>query len=462
MPTMKLTKRAIDAIGSVDKPTYFFDADLPGFFLRVMPTGARAWGLEYRAGTGRGAPKKRVTIAAFGKLTPDEARGEAKRLAGHVAKGGDPASEKAAKARELTVEGLVDLYDDEGCFVQRGIRQGEAMKPTTKAYTLARLRHHVVPLLGKKRVTEVGPGDIERFVRDVTAGKTAFDSKAAEKETGERTEGLKKHARIRVRGGEGAARKVVRDLSAVFSFAARRGIVPANPCDLAAVRKTDNKRERFLTLEEVKRLGEALATIEVETVERRRRETKETVTELRFNSKAVNITRLWALTGCRRNEIAALRWDEIDAERGLLIFADSKTGKSIRPLGAPALALLNGMPRDPESDFVFPAERGDAFYQGTKKIWPEAIKRAGLSGVTPHTLRHTLGSTAASTGEALALTGAILGHANHRSTAIYAHVQNDPSRRAADRVSKKIAAALEGKLVSEVVSMQARVRRRTE
>src|SRR3954452_17816206 len=114
MPIMKLTKRAVDRIGPVTRPTYYFDADLPGFFLRVMPPGSRAWGLEYRAGTGRSAPKRRVTIAAFGKLTPEEARAPAKRLAGDVAKGGDPASTKATKSREMTVAGLVDLYEAEG------------------------------------------------------------------------------------------------------------------------------------------------------------------------------------------------------------------------------------------------------------------------------------------------------------------------------------------------------------
>ena len=78
-------------------------------------------------------------------------------------------------------------------------------------------------------------------------------------------------------------------------------------------------------------------------------------------------------------------------------------------------------------------------------MWSKAIEKAALPGVTPHTLRHTMGSTATSMGEALALTGAILGHANPRSTAIYAHVQSDPSKRAANRVTKKIAFALGGK-----------------
>ena len=94
------------------------------------------------------------------------------------------------------------------------------------------------------------------------------------------------------------------------------------------------------------------------------------------------------------------------------------------------------------NDYVLPAEVGDGHYQGTKRLWPKVVARANLPGVTPHTLRHTMGSTAVSSGEALGLTGAILGHTNPRSTAIYAHIQHDPSRRAADRVTKLIDDAL--------------------
>jgi integrase len=415
MPRTKLTKRAVDAIRPSDRPAYHYDTDLPGFFLRVMPSGAMAWGFEYRAGSGRGAPKRRVTIASKGSLAPDQARASARALAADVARGADPAARKAAEAREMTVSALIELYEAEGCVVQRGVRQGEPMKARTKAYTLARLRHHVVPLLGRRRVTEVGAGDIERFTRDVAAGKTAKD-------------GMGARGRIVVRGGGGAARKVVRDLSAVFSFARRRGIVRENPCEVAAVRKTDNRRDRYLGTDEIRRLGAAFDALEAEGA----------------NPKAVTIARLWALTGCRRDEVAGLRWSEVDLERGLLVLTSSKTGRSVRPLGAAALALLASIPREPGSPFMFPAERASGHYQGTKRIWAKAVAKAALPGVTPHTLRHTMGSTAVSAGEALALTGAILGHANARSTAIYAHVQNDPSRQAADRVSRRIADAWTG------------------
>ncbi len=70
MARMKLTKRMVDQVRPGARPVYYFDTELPGFF-RVMPSGAKAWGFEYRAGSGRGAPKRRVNIAGFGKLTPD-------------------------------------------------------------------------------------------------------------------------------------------------------------------------------------------------------------------------------------------------------------------------------------------------------------------------------------------------------------------------------------------------------
>jgi site-specific recombinase XerD len=109
---------------------------------------------------------------------------------------------------------------------------------------------------------------------------------------------------------------------------------------------------------------------------------------------------------------------------------------------------------DEKSPYFFPAERGDGFYVGTKRIWPKAIKRAGLTDVTPHTLRHTLGSTAVSFGESLKMAGAILGHATIAATEVYAHLQHDPSKTAADRVSAAISAALDGKPLAKIIPMQ--------
>lgn len=355
-----------------------------------------------------------MTVGRYGTLTVEQARKKTKELLVVVTVDDDPAAKRNTKRLEMKMSGLIDLYEEEGCLIQRGKRQGEPMKERTKTYTIARLRRHVVPLLGTKRVTEVRAGDIERFFRDVSIGKSASD------------EMMGHRRRIVIRGGDGAARKVFRDLSAVFSLAVRRGIIETNSCKKAVVRKTDNRRERFLSIDEIKQLGKVLDELEAEGM----------------NIKALNITRLWVLTGCRRQEIVELKWDEIDFERALLVLADSKTGRSVRPLAAAAIKLLNTIQRSDDSDFVFPADSGEGFFQGTKRVWPTIVKNANLEGVTPHTLHHTMGAIATSSGEALALTGTILGHANMRSTMIYAHVEMDPSKLAADRVGEQLAAAL--------------------
>lgn len=410
-----LTKRTVDGCAPSDKRYDVWDSQVPGFGLRVGTSGVKTYVVRYRSdGGGRSAPRRYVTVGRHGTLTVEQARKKAQQILAEATVGDDPAMKRNAKRDELKMTGLIDLYEKEGCFIQRGKRQGEPMKERTKTYTIARLRHHVVPLLGNKRVSEVNVGEIERFFRDVAAGKSASDTKIGHRK------------RIVVRGGDGAARKVFRDLSAVFSFAVRREIVEANPCEKAVVRKTDNRRERFLSIGEIKQLGTALDELEAEGM----------------NLKALQIIRLWVLTGCRRQEIAELKWDEIDFERGLLVLADSKTGRSVRPLAAAAVKLLKTIERDDNSDFVFPADSGEGYFQGTKKVWPKIVKKANLEGVTPHTLRHTVGAIATSSGEALALTGAILGHANMRSTMIYAHVEMDPSKLAADRVGDQLAAAL--------------------
>src|SRR6266404_9455344 len=248
-----LTKRVVDAAGSKDKRYYVWDSALSGFGVRIETSGAKTFIVRYRAeGGGRSAAQRFVTVGRYGTLTPEQARKQSKTILGGVAKGEDPADELRAKRREMKMSGLIDRYEAEGCVIQRGKRQGEPMKPLTKRFTLGRLRHHVVPLLGHKRVSEINSGDIERFVRDVTAGKTARDEKVAPRK------------RLIIRGGEGAARKVVRDLSAVFSFGGRHGFVTKNPVEKASVRKTDNSRERFLTLEEVSHLGEAFDKVETD------------------------------------------------------------------------------------------------------------------------------------------------------------------------------------------------------
>lgn len=433
----RLSKRTVDAAEPTSSRYIIMDDELAGFGLRVETSGQKTYFIRYRTnGGGRKAVQRFMSLGRHGALTPEEARRVAKKQLGAVAVGNDPGGDRLTSRKEMTVSELIDLYAEEGCFIQRGIRQGDPMKPTTKAFTLARLRHHVVPLLGKRRVAELGPGDIERFFRDVEQGKSARHWKGPAGRT-------KKETTVKVRGGEGAARKVVRDLSAVLTFARRRGIVAENAVQTAAVRKVDGRCTRFLTLAEFQRFGAALDALEVEG---------------EMNPKAINIVRLWTLTGCRRNEIAGLKWSEVDLEQGVLRLEETKTGRSIRPLGAPARALLASIQRENHSPYVFPAESGEGFFVGTKRLWGLVLAKAELGpDVTPHVLRHSVGAMAASSGEPLLIVGAILGHANARSTAIYAHVSLDPAIEAANRVSGSISEALSKRPAANIVRFRPRL-----
>lgn len=416
MKRVRLTKKIVDAQAPSTLDRFIWDDEVTGFGLRIRPGGSKTFVAQYRAGGGRSGTSRRYTIGRYGVLTVEQARLEAKRVLAAVTQGSDPSRDRQAKRKEMTVCELIDQFAAKG---------SDHLKPRNRNWMLARLAHHVVPLLGRKKITDVRVSDVEQFWRDVRDGKTAKDEKT----------GLR--ARVIVRGGAGAATRGIRDLSAVYAFAMRQEWVTANPC--APVKKpADKRRTRFLSLEEVQSLGRALDALAEEGA----------------SPKAIAIMRLWALTGCRRNEIASLRWSEIDFERGCLRLADSKTGHSVRPLALASILLLEKLPRDEASPFVFPSGDGRTFYQGTKRFWAKVVARADLPGVTPHTLRHTLGSTAVSTGETLAMTGALLGHATPQATNIYAHMQQDPARRAADRVVSPIAEALGLKSGAEVVALR--------
>ena len=409
-----LTKTVVDNAQPSTKQYDIWDGGISGFGLRVFPAGTKTFILRYRPVEGGFKSSKRfMVIGRYGVITLEQARKQAWQILSRVTLGEDPVADRDERRKEMRIVDLVDLYEKEGCYVQRGKRIGEPLKPLTKQYTLARLRHHVVPLLGSRPLRSIKVEDIERFSQDVTNGKTSQIRKDGPRRL------------IVVKGGDGAARKAVRDLSVIFRFAMRRELMDRNPVEFAAVRKVDNQRTRYLNPDELEGLGGALSKIEDEG----------------GNPKAIAIIRLWALTGCRREEISGLKWSEVQLSQGLLTLESTKTGRSIRPLNAAARAILRRVTRT-GSAHVFPADSGEGYFQGTKKIWKRAVDLAGLVDVTPHTLRHTLASTAVSAGETLALTGPLLGHASPRSTAIYAHIQTGPMLQTAERVGATIALAL--------------------
>ena len=250
-------------------------------------------------------------------------------------------------------------------------------------------------------------------MRDVANGKTAADEKT------------KKRGRAIVEGGKGTATRTVGLLGGIMTFAVSRQLRADNPAR-GVKRYADKKGETFLSAAELAKVGAALTTLEAEGA----------------NPAAIAIIRLLAFTGARKSEIAALRWSEVDLARGYLRLGDSKTGAKIIPIGAPACEVLAGVDTIEGSVFVFPAASGDSHFQGVEKVWRKVRVAAGFPDLRLHDLRHSFASVGLARGDALPVIGAILGHADVKTTSRYAHLADDPVRLAADAIAREVADAL--------------------
>ena len=228
MARLRLTKRTVDKTTPRNKPFVLYDGELAGFGLRVMPSGFRSWIVEYRPhGGGRGVAKKRMTLAAVGKLSPDQARAQAKTILANVALGADPAGVRSASRATPTVADFVETFLDEACTPGK-------IKPRTKKLYADNLRRLAIPEIGSLKVDNVKPADVARLHRRI--GKRAPTT----------------------------ANNVLVSLSSMFRFASECGWIPkgANPVPGATERFRTEARERYLSAAELGRLGDVLQEAE--------------------------------------------------------------------------------------------------------------------------------------------------------------------------------------------------------
>ena len=150
--------------------------------------------------------------------------------------------------------------------------------------------------------------------------------------------------------------------------------------------------------------------------------------------------RLLVLTGCRRNEILGLRWEDLDFEAGEMRLMDSKTGARVVPMPPPAAKVLEGLTRVPGNPWVFPGRKKGTGQRNINDSWGRVRKRAGLDDVRLHDLRHSYASRALALGEGLPMIGKLLGHTKVRTTARYAHLARDSVRASTAKVAESIGA----------------------
>ena len=408
----KITKKAVDAAIPNGRDYVIWDSELPGFGLRVFASGKRSYVLQYRS-LGR---SRRYTIGLHGVWTPETARLEAKAQLGRIARGDNPAEEKQLDHRALTVKQLCELYRNDleaGLILGKG---GRPKKASTIYTDLGRIKRHIVPLLGNRRVKDLTRADATKLLKDVMAGNTRISVK---------TEKLR--GKSIVRGGPGTASRTLGLFGAILTYAINAGIIDSNPAH--GIRKPEDQvRQRRLTEAEYRTLGRVIAGIGSDHT----------------YSTSADIIRLLALTGCRRSEIIGLRWDEIDSEGSCLRLTDSKEGYSIRPVGLPVLEFLDERRPYADGEFVFTGLRHSPVFGAFPHQWNRIFKGSALDGLTAHVLRHSFASLANDLGFTEVTIAALVGHVKGSVTSKYIHTLDTALVMAADTIAGYIQGLLDG------------------
>ena len=379
----KITKRMVDSLLAKGNAGTFWDQDLPGFGVRVYRSGRAAYVVQVRGPDG----SKRATLGRHGELSPDQARKLATVAIRRIKAGGEPVEAPTNPDPDPTVgelaERCVRTYVKVNC------------KPLTLAGYERQLRNHILPALGHVSVPSVRH---------------------------EHVQGL--HYSLRDRPAAANATLLV--LSRMFTLAEAWGWRPrgSNPCKSVRMYKTRN-RDRFLTRDEYRRIGRVL------------READENGSVWKPSVAAI---RLIMLTGCRCQEIATLRWDDVDRSGGYLRLRETKTGLRMIPLTPPALEVLNGIERVPGNPWVFVGLKPQSHVSRIRSQWHRLRLQANLEDVRLHDLRHSYASRALALGESLSVIGKLLGHVKMETTARYAHLAQGMEKISAARVAGSIEA----------------------
>ena len=376
----KINKRIVAAAMARNTAYDINDSELRGFGVRILPSGAHSYFVRYR----RGGQRRRISLGSHGALTPEQARAQAIQLLARAGAGEDPATSRQSGGHVTTVSGLAKRFDEEHIAVR--------LKPSSAWSYRDNLRRHVLPAIGKLRAAEVTRADVAKLHHDL------------------------RHSRYQ-------ANRSLALMSKMFNLAEVWGLRPdgSNPC--RHVKKyPEEKRKRYLSGNELARLGETLRECE----------------ESRESQSTVNLIRLLLLTGCRLNEILTLKWEHMDLENNALHLPDSKTGKKTVHIGPATVECLAGIERVEDNPWVITGKLPSSHLVNPGKPWRRIRARAGLDDVRIHDLRHTFASVAVSSGQGLPMIGKMLGHTQVQTTARYTHLATDPVKQATADVSASI------------------------
>jgi integrase len=381
----KLTKRSIEALTPREIDFIAWDNDVPGFGVRVMPSGRKSFVLQYRAGR----RSRRMVLGYVNVVTPEQARTMVIQHLAALRQGVDPLAERDTRSDAVTVRDLAARFDAEHIAVH--------LKASTQKEYRRSLEKFILPFFSNRPIAEVSREEVARF-----------------------------HHKYRHVPYQ--ANRCLEILSKMFNLAELWGLRPDGSNPRKHIKKyREEKRERFLSAAELRRVGEVLRDMEAEGLEL---------------PSAIAAVMLLILTGCRLGEIMTLKWEYVDLDAGVLNIPDSKTGAKIVYLGKPAIDTLRQLPRLPGNPWVIYGIKPEGRFIDLQPFWQRLRARAGLKDARIHDLRHTFASAAVAAGQGLPMIGKLLGHTQVQTTARYAHLAADPVKAAADTVATVIASAL--------------------
>ncbi|MEH6792316.1 tyrosine-type recombinase/integrase [Parasphingorhabdus sp.] len=359
----------------------FFDTEIIGFTVEVRPSGNRTFYLRY---TNQSGKQKQYRIGRYGDITFDQARKKARELKAAIVLGvGDPAEEKAEAKAVITYGELAIQHLAHAKTYQRAY-------DTTRIY----VQRHLVPRWGKMRLSDIRQQDIGKWLSE--------------------------------KDQDGLAPATVEKIKAIFSRSFELALqwqlagITVNPVRGINRPKFNNKRERFLSPEEVQRLLLAC--------------------EASDNTQLRAVIGLLLYTGARVSELLFAEWKHVDVEGRRWLIPMSKTGKDrYVPLSKPALEIIEKLPRFDGCPYLVPNPKTQKPYSDLKRAWHTARTAAGLSDVRIHDLRHSAASFMINAGIDLFAVGRVLGHADHQSTMRYAHLANDTLLAAVEAGAKQMA-----------------------
>ncbi len=348
-----------------------------GFAVRKTATGNTAFVFNY---TFQGRDR-RMTIGSHPTWSVAAAREHAKTLRRTVDGGRDPFGQKEQARNELTLAQLWDRYMEE-------VLHRKA--PSTQRNERSVWDRLILPHLGRKRLSEVEPVDIDRL-----------------------------HNRISVNTPI-QANRCLASLRHVFATAMRWKLIGESPVS-SGLKNREQERERYLSQDERKRLLAALNN--------------------RPDTASTLAIRFLLLTGARRGEVLKATWDQFDLTAAVWIkpSAHTKQRKLHRvPVSEGAVHVLRRARLLSNGNFVFPGRNGEALVE-MKKMFGAVLEEAEIRDFRIHDLRHSYASFLVSDGTSLPIIGRLLGHTQAATTNRYSHLEDDPLRQATNRLSQNIA-----------------------